>query len=66
MSYQPSRQMLPSEAKALLRGAVKLNILAKKSKQPNRFSRERDEILTDLRAAGHPANVDNYEHPMDV
>lgn len=53
-----------SEATALLREAVKLNVLARGN--DNRFSEERDEVVAELQAAGYPANYAVYSHPMDV
>lgn len=58
------RPMTAGEARSLLRDAVRLNLKARGHE--NRESRERDRIISELRTAGYPADVDAYEHPSDV
>lgn len=59
-----NRKITASEAKGLLREAVKLNITDKG--RGSRFATERDEILADLQAAGYPTNYADYSHPSEV
>jgi hypothetical protein len=64
MNFRP---MTESDARGILRDAVRLNITD--AGRGTRFATERDELVNDLRNAGFTGpewDVNSYSHPMDV